>query len=130
VFVEVYQKELVGDGLISQDLATRSYHSAGPGTGVAKVQKEFATAYEKNPEGFKTSLFKARDYLGSVLAGAWSRLQADHLTYYKVALALLDADRSAGGKHQTLIRESFAWREIRLPTAVRKPHRLYDCGLR
>jgi hypothetical protein len=131
VFVEVYQKELVSEGLISQDLATKSYHAPGAGSGAKDIQKQFTKAYEKNPEGFKLALFRARDYLGGLLAGAWSRLNANRLTYHKIALALLDADRKvSGGKHQTLLRENFAWREIKIPTSARKPHRLMSCGIR
>jgi hypothetical protein len=132
VMVEVFQKELVQKGLISEDLAQRSLHSAEVVIDDGTIQSEFAAAYELNPQGFKDSLLRARDYLGKLIARVWDRLSADNLTYVKVGLELLNADQSvSGGQHQNTIRECFAWREISfsansLAFQIRK---LDDCGV-
>jgi hypothetical protein len=133
ILVEVFQKELIRSGLITQDLADRSYHTAGSDAADTEVQRAFETAYNKHPEGFKQALLVARDYLGSLLAHAWNGLSPENLAYSQVGLALLAADRSiAEGANQQTIRESFQWREITLPahSIAFRTRRLTDCGLR
>jgi hypothetical protein len=132
VMVEVFQKELVQKGLISEDLAQRSLHSAEVVADDGTIQSEFAAAYRLNPQGFKDALLLARDYLGTLLAKVWDRLSADNLTYVKVGLELLSADlKVSGGQHQNTIRECFAWREISFPanSLVFQIRRLDDCGV-
>jgi hypothetical protein len=132
VMVEVFQKELVENGLISEDLAQRSLHSAEVITDDGTIQSEFAAAYGLNPQGFKDALLRARDYLGTLIARVWDRLSADNLTYVKVALELLNADQSvSGGKHRNTIRECFAWREISFPanSLMFQIRKLDDCGV-
>jgi hypothetical protein len=132
VFVEVFQKELVQAGLISQELAKRSFHSPEENEDDNAIQSEFATAYSRNPKGFKDAMLRARDYLGTLLATVWDRLSPDNLTYVKVGLGLLSADQTvSGGQHQNTIRECFAWREIGFPTdsLVFQIRKLDDCGI-
>jgi hypothetical protein len=132
VLVEVFQKELVQKGLISDDLARRSLHSAEVVTDDGTIQSDFATAYDQNPQGFKDAMLRARDYLGTLLAKAWDRLSPDNLTYVKVGLELLSADSSvSGGQHQNIIRECFAWREISFPadSLAFQIRKLSDCGV-
>jgi hypothetical protein len=132
VLVEVFQKELVQKGLIPEDLAQRSLHSAEVITDNGTIQSEFATAYSQNPQGFKDALLRARDYLGTLVAQVWDRLLPDNLTYVKVGLELLSADSSvSSGQHQKTIRECFAWREISFPadSLMFQIRKLDDCGV-
>lgn len=115
--VEVYQKELVRENLIRQNLADRSYHGPDVDEDDEKIQKEFIKAYKGREKKFKTALLTARDYLGKLLATTWSQLPSDHLTYATIARNLLAADRTlTSGQHQDTIRDCFAWREISFPT--------------
>ena len=115
--VEVYQKELVKQQLISQALADRSYHGPDADEDDEIIQKEFGKAYKGREQKFKTALLVARDYLGKLLATSWSQLIPDHLSYATVVKTLLASDRSlTNGQHQDTIRDCFSWREISFPT--------------
>ncbi len=117
IMVEVYQKELVKENLISQELADRSYHGPEEEEDDETIQNEFRKAYKGREKKFKKALLVARDYLGKVLAICWSGLTPDHLMYGTVVKNLLAADRTlTGGKHQDTIRDCFVWREISFPT--------------
>jgi hypothetical protein len=118
VFVEVFQADLVAAGLIGADLAALSYGSAGDPGQLEAVERGFAHAYRGRHAAFKTVLLGARDYLGALLAGAWTRLSPQFLRYADVGRAVLAADRAlTGGRQQRVIRDSLAWREIGLPVA-------------
>jgi hypothetical protein len=113
VFVEVFQKRLVERNLISKELADRSYNEANSAHDDGAVQAGFDAAYAGNASGFADALREARDYWGRLLAVAWSSLDANFLTYAKIAAATLEADRQlAGGANLDTIRGSFAWRHI------------------
>lgn len=137
VMVEVFQKELVRLGLISEDLARRS--SLGP-TGIigggagddVQIQREFDAAYRGKSAEFAAALLGARDYVGRLLAKTWSTLRPPNfLTYHDVLRALLRADRDvSGGVHQQTIRECFAWREISVVpnSLLLRSHSVESCG--
>lgn len=126
VFVEVFQKDLVARSLITQQLADRSFNEANSNVDNEEIQTEFERAFGGNEAGFKAALLTARDYWGQLLARTWGRLSPKFLTYGKIALAALAADRElTGGTHQQTIRASFAWRDISIfsnPFAA-TPHR-------
>jgi hypothetical protein len=133
IFVEVFQKELVQAGLISQDLATRSFNSPDEEADNT-IQAEFTAAYNGKQIQFKEAMLKARDYLGSLLAHAWNRdrISPDNLTYVKVALQLMNSDIAvSGGQHQDTIRACFSWREISFPanSLAFQTRKLDDRGL-
>lgn len=132
IFVEVYQKELVKDNSITQDLADRSYHRPDEDEDDEIIQREFRKSYKGREKKFKTALLTARDYLGKLLATSWSQLSPDHLTYATVVKNLLAADRTlTGGQHQDTIRDCFAWREITFPNNSMAFHawQITDCRL-
>jgi hypothetical protein len=131
ILVDVFQKELVARKLITSDLALRSTHGVAPAADLPKIQAEFKTAYSGKQAGFKDALLAARDYLGKLLAKTWSTLPPNGLTYRKVALVILKADRDlTGGQHAKNIRECFAWREIGAPASLAMSNRrVTDCQL-
>lgn len=136
IMVEVFQKELVSRNLISEDLAQRSTLGPSPtrNQDLAAIQNDFEKAYKGKETQFKDALLDARDYLGRLLAVTWSNLSPNFLTYHGILRELLRADRNprvSGGRHQSTIRECFAWREISLlPGALLlRPHTLKECGL-
>jgi len=132
IMVEVFQKELVRRGLISQDLADRSSLGPNGSQDLAAIQADFDTAYQGNEDGFKDALLSARDYLGRLLAVTWGNLSPNFLTYHTILRGLLRADREiSGGEHQETIRTCFAWREISLipGSLLLRPHTIEDCGL-
>jgi hypothetical protein len=131
--VEVFQKRLVEQGLITQDLRDRSNNIPGDAADLVEIQRDFTAAYTGKARQFKEALEFARDYIGRALALTWGSLSPDFLTYHDVLRALIRADRQIdGGEHQQIIRDCFAWREI-MPTAgsrVLHSHTLTECGLR
>jgi hypothetical protein len=115
LLVDVYQQCLVEDGLISEQLDRQSGRVSGVTVDDPAIDARFAAAYEGRHEAFKATLLDARDYVGACLAGVWSRLSPDRLTFVDVGNALLSVDRElTGGKYCQTIVESFAWREIGL----------------
>lgn len=121
IFVEMYQKELVQAGLISQSLADRSFGPEGGEVDHDAMEAEFAAAYTGHEAGFKKCLEKSRDDFGRLLATTWQHLSADHLHYTDVAKALFDADTKLfAGRHADTIRVCFRWREITLSGNARE----------
>lgn len=133
IFVECFQNELVRRGLISQDLAGRSFNPDLSHAGRAQVQKDFDKAFKRDPAGFAQALLVVRDDFGRLLARAWASLSPDGLRYSDVAAALLAADgASTGGRNRQTIVDCFAWREISVvpeAEAFRVFH-LGECGPR
>ncbi|GAA5149315.1 hypothetical protein GCM10023321_12980 [Pseudonocardia eucalypti] len=131
--VEVFQQELVQNGLITADLRDRSTQLPGSVTDLRQIQADFEAAYQGQEKEFERALLNARDYLGRLLAVTWGSLSPDFLTYHDVLRALVRADRTvSGGANQAIIRACFAWREIApSPDSVLlHQHTLQDCGLR
>ncbi len=116
IFVEVFQKELVKNGLISQELADLSYHGPEEPVDDSLIQDKFDLAYVGKEIEFKSALFRARDYWGELLAKTWSSLSPNNLYYADIVSSLLSTDANlTGGKHQETIRECCVWREISFP---------------
>jgi hypothetical protein len=131
--VEVFQQNLVAEGLITAELRDRSTHLPGSAADLNAIQDDFDAAYTGNEEQFKAALLHARDYLGRLLAATWGDLSPDFLTYHDILRTLIRADRAiSGGVNQSIIRACFAWREIApIPTSLLlRQHTLQDCGLR
>jgi hypothetical protein len=131
ILVEVFQKVLVNKGLITQALADRANHKPGTVRDPAAIAADFARAYGGNEAGFKAALLDARDYLGSIVAKSWSKLDAQDVSYFDVIGALLAADFEASEiNHQDTIRDCFSWRQISLPpeSVLALPHRLSACN--
>jgi hypothetical protein len=139
VMVEVFQKNLVSANLISQQLADRSTRGSGPGRdqNLEALQADFDRAYSGHEAEFKAALVAARDYLGNLLAYAWSALDADFLSYHDILRELMRADRRFAEErglepaHQETIRSCFAWREISpVPESLLlRSHSLTSCRL-
>ena len=67
----------------------------------------------KSSADMREALEGARDYLGALLARAWSsHLSTDNLRYSKVRKALIEADREMGGGRKKLIDKNFRNRGI------------------
>jgi hypothetical protein len=131
--VEVFQKELVAKGLITQELRDRSNHLPGGTSDLAAIQADFDRAYAGHEKEFVAALLVARDYLGKLLALTWGTLSPDFLTYDEVLRTVVRADRTASdGANFPIIRGCFGWREIGpAPTSrLLHPRTLSDCGLR
>lgn len=117
IFVEVFQSDLVAAGLIDAELEALSYGVTSNRHLGDAVARGFAAAYEGQHGAFRSVLLGARDYLGSLLTGAWTQLAPDCLNYIDVVAALLAADRTlTAGRRVQIIRESLAWREISVRT--------------
>jgi hypothetical protein len=131
VLVEVFQKNLVNQNLISDELAAKSTQGPDQSQDPDAIQREFGKAYKGNEEKFKTALLMARDYLGQLLASTWSGLRPPNfLTYHDVFRSMLRADRAVSdGAHQETIRSCFAWREIALlpDSILLRPRSLREC---
>ncbi|MEE9239959.1 MAG: hypothetical protein V3U53_02085 [bacterium] len=131
ILIEVYKQELVNARLIDQDLADRADVSKSGVSDEYAVQTDFDIAYINAKPEFKTVLCMSRDYLGSLLARAWSGMYPHDLSFHDAGRHLLFADSFvSGGRYQDVIRECFAWREIALPSGsmAMRSRRLKDSG--
>ena len=114
LLVEVFQQNLVDDGLIDISLDQHSRGLNEENRDHAHLQSAFDAAFADHPDGFKKALVDARDYMGMMLSRSWEYLSWD-LDYSMVAQSLLYADQELfGGQYQDDIAEVFDWREIRL----------------
>jgi hypothetical protein len=114
ILVDVFQRLLVEDGLISAELDAFSRPEVSPADEIA-VQAAFDEAYANRHERFKAALRDARDYVARCLAHAWQQLSWN-VRYAEVGAALLAADaRLAGGAGRELLIENLSWRGIELP---------------
>ncbi|MEO5995204.1 MAG: hypothetical protein ABIN89_00820 [Chitinophagaceae bacterium] len=113
ILVEVFQKNLVKEGLITQDLADRSNHDPGEPQDLESIAKDFKSSFKGKEKKFEMALLDARDYLGHLLAWVWSNLDKDFLKFKNILDALFEADKIiSNGEHQDTIRDCFKWREI------------------
>lgn len=111
VFVEIYQHQLIRQGIIPRKLGERAYTAVH--RELAVVQREFAGQYRKRPKAFKEALLDARDYFGKLLARTLDRTSVRDPSYAGVVANMLEADAElSGGAHRGIIRESFEWRKI------------------
>ncbi len=114
VLVYLFQQLLLDKHLISQELADLSFRvTTNSNIDTLDLHQRFSATYQRDPAGFKLALLQARDAVGARLAGTWSGLSANFLTYQKIAAAFLSTDRRLSGrKYQDSIRDCFLWRRI------------------
>lgn len=118
VFVDIYHERLLVHGLISAKEEELSDRLEGTPEYSHVMQDIFDKRYPENPDGFRIALLEARDYLGTYLADAWERLDADMLSYFGVEKALLAVDQEiTGGAFRRIIEDNFRMRDIGLTTA-------------
>jgi hypothetical protein len=115
ILIEIYEVTLVEHGLISPALDRLSRSGEYDPARLEILARGFAQAFAGRADGFKEALIHARDYVGFALARVFEDLQPESLTFARVGMALLAADREmSDGRYAALIHESFAWRGIRL----------------
>lgn len=119
IMVEIFQNNLVDNGLITKQLADLSNHKPGVYVDADLVSEEFEKAYKGNEAAFKEALLEARDYLGTLLAKLMDSLSPNGLSFLGVMKELILADASIEGvSNEKLIRDSFAFREIGVSEAT------------
>jgi hypothetical protein len=113
IIVDVFQEILVAHSFVSPEIAAMTRQVRDKPDAEAVIQAHFDKAYAAQPEAFRAALIGARDYMGSLLANTWKRLNADNFTYLTVARIVASEDLAlSGGRFQRAIAESFEWREI------------------
>lgn len=112
LLVEIFQHNLVDDGLISSELDQQSRSLTEDMHNEDVIQVAFDQAYQANPEGFKKALIDARDYMGVLLSLSWDQLSWD-LSFPEIVVALIQADSDlSSGHYRNEITQVFKWREI------------------
>jgi hypothetical protein len=120
--VDVFQRMLVEQGLLSRRLHYLAESLIGEVADLEDVRDLFAAAYRGHHADFKRVLEDARDWAGYGLAAAWRRLQPATLTYADVGRALVEVDREmSGGRFADVIAVNFARRGIALGRQVARP---------
>jgi hypothetical protein len=112
LLLDLYQVGLVDRGLIPPSLAELCDARGHLRAFAPLIQAEYDRWYSRAPQEFSRAFADARDRLGDWLAHVLRRLHPNEVTYVAVAQALLEADRSAGGRFGPQIEANFAWREI------------------
>jgi hypothetical protein len=112
LLVEIFQQNLVEDGLIDKALDQQSRSLTEHDDNHEQVQAAFDQAYIQNPEGFKKALVDARDYMGLLLSLSWESLSWD-LDFPQIVHSLFQADQAlSSGHYANEIAEVFDWRDI------------------
>lgn len=113
ILVDIFLDNVQAQGLAPAWLADASRAAPDEGIDYALIQREFDTAYERDPQAFKLALLNARDYLGFSLAASFQQLDPLILGFGELYSAMLIADETlTRGRNQDAIRECFEWREI------------------
>jgi hypothetical protein len=90
-----------------------AFRVPGDPKAAAEVQAGFDAAYRENEPPFKAALIDARDMVGERLARTWEAIGPHNLSFAKVAVKFLSADRAlTGSRYQDIVKDSFLWREI------------------
>ncbi len=111
ILVEIYEARLVRRGLIPQELGDRSTHATARGH--PAIRREFAAAYQENPDGFAEALREATADFARLLATAWRMARRTGVTFSRVASNIAAADaRLNRGRYRGIIRRAFARRRI------------------
>jgi len=112
LLVEVFQHNLVDDGLISNELDLLSRGALENELDGEQIQILFEQFYREDSEGFKKALVDARDYIGLLLSLSCEQLSWD-LTFQGVAKSLFQSDLElTSGHYQHELKEVFEWRGI------------------
>lgn len=111
ILVEIYEHNLIEQGIISEELGKKSYHAEADE--ILGIQKEFEGYFIDKKDEFKTALLDARDYFGRLMAVTWGQTSPNKLYYSTVVRNMIDADMElSSGKYSEIIRDCFKWREI------------------
>ncbi len=113
IFIDIFHEALVEVGAIRRTLEDLSDVVERRPEFAPAMQAEFDAAYARDRGAFAFALEEARDLTGELLVEAWRRLSPDNLTFASFADTLLGADLAlTGGKIETIMLDSFWWREI------------------
>lgn len=115
IWVDVFHRNLVAQGLIPWDLDELSDRLEGDPDYNRIIQPFFDEAYSDAPDGFASALADARDYMGVSLARTWKRISPERLDYDDVFRAFLDTDALINqGRYRDLIEVNMLRRGIGL----------------
>jgi hypothetical protein len=121
VIVEVYQKLLVQNNLISEDLAKKSINDDNLVKDSVKkqIQKDFDSAYVGKEQDFKENLLKSRDYISKLLGNLWKITSPNNLKYTKILENIIKVENDISQEEQresyvNIIENCFKWRGIYL----------------
>jgi hypothetical protein len=127
-FVELFQEQLVAEGLVPADEDPRGWTREEIAASLDRLRSVHRHALERSTPAFREALVSARDGLGLVLAQAIALLPADGLSFDAVAGALVMAGLGLfGPRTARTLEEVLLWRGIvpRAPLPVRRPARRY-----
>lgn len=111
IFVEIYERHLIRLDAIPKGLAEDSRNPLGDE--VLDLQPRFTKHFKKNEGAFERALLDARDDFAKLMVRTWTKTSMHDLAYPRVVENMVDADLElTRGKHVTIIRDSFFWREI------------------
>jgi hypothetical protein len=120
--VDVFQRMLVEQGLLSSRLQYLADSLIGEVADLGDVRDLFASAYRGHHADFKRVLEDARDWAGYALAASWRLLQPASLSYVDVGRSLVEVDREmSGGRFADIVHVNFARRGIDLDPGAGRP---------
>ncbi|TIR62361.1 MAG: hypothetical protein E5X17_01425, partial [Mesorhizobium sp.] len=109
--VDLYHAGLVRQGLADERLLRFDIRQVGEAD-MRHISDFTGDAFRARPFLFKTELIKARDDVALALARAWTRLDADHLTFAGAASTIVEVSDLIGPAVAASFEENFRWREI------------------
>jgi hypothetical protein len=113
ILVEIFQDRLVARGIIPPDVDARGWERGEVEAAMALFEAHWGQAFVRFEPVFREALLEARDVVGRAIALVLDRLEADDLTFTRVASLFLEASLKLGqGHHFAAIRQHFLDRDI------------------
>lgn len=109
--VDLYHAGLVRQGLADERLLRFDIRQVSEAD-MRRISNFTGDAFRARPFLFKTELIKARDDVALSLARAWTRLDADHLTFAIAASTIIEVSDRIRPAVAASFEENFRWREI------------------
>lgn len=109
--VDEFHKNLVLGGLAEERLLSIDLRNVD-GDSLHAISRFTANAFKNHPFLFKTALVQARDEIAVPLALAWTRLDANNMTFKNVADAIVSSTDKRNPPLAARFEANFWWREF------------------
>ena len=113
ILVEIFQDRLVARGIIPSEADARGWERDEAEAAMGQFEAHWGRVFDRFEPIMREALLEARDVVGRAIALVLDRLDADDLTFTRVASLFLEATLELGQAHHfAAIRQNFLDRDI------------------